>query len=340
MKKLSKIPKLIIFLIFLFSCDWPKTVVTNYIHPDGSVTRRVVMRNNDDEIDPVNYRVPIDSTWTFSETVEIIDKDTTWIITAEKHFISVDDINRDYESDQGANKRLKRNASFKKKFVWFNTIYTYSENICRTLDVELRAEDYFDEKESEWFNKPQSVIDSLLKSPDSLIYKAQETIVDSVEERYLLSALINQWAQNYLKIVPDSEFIELKKELLVESGIVDEDQDSIFLTALGEEYYLKNKVAVDTALSQLDSTFSEAFSSKFYVLETVMPGKLIASNGYETSGGKVIWDVDSKYFLSQDYIMIAISKIVNPWAWVVTGFAIMLIVVLILYWAMKKKTRK
>lgn len=331
MRLLLKIPKFIFFLSFLLSCDWPKTIVTNYIHPDGSVTRKVVMRNNDELLDPANYRIPLDSSWMFSKSFEIKDKDTIWIITAEKHFNSVDEINREYESDKGVNKILKRTAFFEKKFAWFNTFFTYSEKISKILDIELKAEEFFRKEDAEWFNKPQSVIDSLLNGPDSLIYKAKDSIVDSVSERYLLSALIDQWAENYIKIVPDSEFIESRKGLLIEIGTDDEDQDSIFIRAFGEEYYVKNKIAIDTALSQLDSVLSKPFSMKFYIIETVMPGKLVSTNGYQTSEGKITWDVDSKYFISQDYIMQAESRIVNWWAWVVTAgvsiFTILMIIV-------------
>jgi hypothetical protein len=39
--------KLIVFfvLMFIMSCNEPETVVTNYVHPDGSVTRKLEMKS-------------------------------------------------------------------------------------------------------------------------------------------------------------------------------------------------------------------------------------------------------------------------------------------------------
>ena len=32
-------------LMMVMSCDEPETVVTNFVHPDGSVTRKIEMRS-------------------------------------------------------------------------------------------------------------------------------------------------------------------------------------------------------------------------------------------------------------------------------------------------------
>ncbi len=40
----------------MVSCDEPETVVTNIVHPDGSVTRKIEMRNSKNKFE--KFRTP------------------------------------------------------------------------------------------------------------------------------------------------------------------------------------------------------------------------------------------------------------------------------------------
>ena len=100
MKRKYKVPLMIISLIFLFSCGGYETKVINTIHQDGSITRIVSMRNDKPEFDPEEYRVPVDSTWNIEITMEIEEEDTTWFLTAEKHFNSVEELNAAYDCQE------------------------------------------------------------------------------------------------------------------------------------------------------------------------------------------------------------------------------------------------
>ena len=72
-------------LILIASCDEPETVITNYVHPDGSVTRKIEMRNLKNSFKKSDIQVPFDSTWIVKDSIEINKKgDTTWIKRAVK----------------------------------------------------------------------------------------------------------------------------------------------------------------------------------------------------------------------------------------------------------------
>ena len=133
MKKRVLKSVLILVLLMVYSCDEPETVVTNIVHTDGSVTRHVEMRSTKNVFDPSDYRIPVDSSWNISDTIEINIKDgksdTTWIKIAEKNFGNVEEINKGYSTDKGKNKASKRTARFSKKFKWFNTEFRFSENV-------------------------------------------------------------------------------------------------------------------------------------------------------------------------------------------------------------------
>ena len=53
----NKSVKIVVTLIlaFIISCDEPQTVVTNYVHPDGSVTRKIEMRSTENNFEKENY---------------------------------------------------------------------------------------------------------------------------------------------------------------------------------------------------------------------------------------------------------------------------------------------
>jgi hypothetical protein len=122
--------RLITAFIFIMvaSCDEPETVVTNYVHSDGSITRKIEMRNLENKFELSNIQVPFDSTWTIRDSIEVSKKgDTTWIKRAEKLFRNADEINLSYKNDSSANKAIIRQAEFKKSFKWFNTEYRFSE---------------------------------------------------------------------------------------------------------------------------------------------------------------------------------------------------------------------
>lgn len=85
--------KLIVSLILMLivSCNEPETVVTNYIHTDGSVTRKLEMKSIEGDVNKrfkiSDIQVPFDNTWAVKDTIRLDQKgDTTWIKTAIKQF--------------------------------------------------------------------------------------------------------------------------------------------------------------------------------------------------------------------------------------------------------------
>ena len=129
MKAKGIIPFVIFFLI-LWGCNGPETVVTNVVHADGSVTRRVEMRSSEPVVEPERCKVPVDSTWITVASMEVSAKgDTTWVIVSEKTFPCTDSINAGYSSGKDLNFMTKRSAGFKKSFRWFSTcIYVNSKD--------------------------------------------------------------------------------------------------------------------------------------------------------------------------------------------------------------------
>ena len=76
MKRKIKISILFVSLVIMISCI-TETIVVNTVHEDGSVTRKVTMKSDEELICPEDYRVPVDSTWQTEITFEVSEKNDT-----------------------------------------------------------------------------------------------------------------------------------------------------------------------------------------------------------------------------------------------------------------------
>ena len=56
-----------------------------------------------------------------------------------------------------------------------------------------------------------------------------------------------------------------------------------------------------------------------------MPGKLTSSNGFVDSSHILLWPVIDEYFLAEDYVMWAESRVPNIWAWIVSGIFVLFV---------------
>src|ERR1035437_2307173 len=158
MKRTSLNPILFFLIMVVASCDEPQTTVTNYVHSDGSVLRKLEMRNQKKNFKKSDFQVPFDSTWVVKDSCEVNTKgDTTYIKRAEKLFKNIKEINLAYKSDSGANRNVPRTTSFKKSFRWFYTVYRFSEIIDKKLEFGYPVRNFLNDKELLYFYSPGNI---------------------------------------------------------------------------------------------------------------------------------------------------------------------------------------
>jgi len=331
MKAKGIIPFVIFFLI-LWGCNGPETVVTNIVHADGSVTRRVEMRSSEPVVEPERCKVPVDSTWITVASMEVSAKgDTTWVIVSEKTFPCTDSINAGYSSGKDLNFMTKRSAGFKKRFRWFSTVYTFTEKIERLIPYGNPVNDYLEGEFRNFFMLPQSVADELIAGPDSTQYIAVFDSVENQVQRWLLSTLANRWLSDVAFQLHEAGTDSLVIADFLRKGEkylkIDPDLFGLEGTeAFGEEFTLNYSAILDSAENNLDKDLEVFFAFEGYTMQTKMPGKLIGGNGFQTDSGEIAWPVKPELFLCEDYLMLAESRIVNVPVCILSGLFVILVV--------------
>jgi hypothetical protein len=331
-----------IFLLILFigfSCDEPETTVTNIVHPDGSVTRRIEMRNNENKFKKSDLQVPFDSTWIIKDTVNVGEKkDTTWIKTAEKLFKNTDEINKSYLSDRGANKDIPRKATFIKRFKWFNTVYRYSETIEKKMAHGYPIKEFLNKEELTYFYSPGSINREKQNGPDSLKYRAFEDTIKIKTDRWTGKSVVSEWISEFSGLTAGKGGDDISRESLKSReddlcriiNKFDNKFDSLWATGvilkemIGEGNAVKFKAEGDSALAIVTRYLFANF--KEYSVKIVMPGKVIGTNGFIDKTDQLLWPVKSDFFFTETYEMWAESKVVNTWAWIVTGVFVLFVV--------------
>lgn len=325
-------------LMMVASCDEPETVVTNYVHADGSVTRKIEMRNLENKFKLSNIQVPFDSTWTVRDSVEIDKKgDTTWIKRAEKLFKNVDELNKGYKNDSSANRAISRHAGFKKTFKWFNTEFRFSETIDKKLEYGYPARDFLNEEELSYFYSPETLIHDRENGPDSLKFKALRDSVKYKTENWGSKDLVSEWIGEFTKLTKGKAEDEMsmpslktrEDEFIKIVAAGDKKLDSLWTNGIllkqfiGEANALKFKTEADSAVNIVSKKFFVDF--KEYDVRIVLPGKVLRSNGFIDSSQVLLWPVKSDFFLSEPYVMWAESKVPNRWAWIVSGLFLLFV---------------
>ncbi len=330
---------IVMVLVLTASCNDPETIVTNIIHPDGSVTRRIEMKSLEDKFSGSDIQVPFDSTWTVRDSVELLDgKDTILVKRAEKWFASVNDINRDYASDSSANKFLSRRASFTKKFRWFHTDYRFEEIIDKSMKNGYPVSDFLNNEELVWFYSPENVRDMSLGGPDSLKFKALSDTVDSKSDLWMIKSIISEWIGEFTSFpeVRGTEGLSFEALKTKENDFFkiimknEDDFDSLWTNGMllkefiGEGNALKFEEAADSSINLVTEKVLVSFSD--YTVKNVMPGRVTATNGFIDSTSTLLWPVISDYFLTEPYIMWTESKVPNWWAWIVSGLFVLFVI--------------
>ena len=348
MKKINVKFSVLVILMMVASCDEPDTIVTNIVHTDGSVTRKIEMRNTKNIFNKADLQLPFDSTWTVTDSLQVSGKgDTTWIKRAEKRFKNVDEINNEYKNDSSVNGKIPRQAGFMKKFRWFNTGYRFSEIVERQFSG-YSINDFLNNNERTYFYSPDYIKFNKETGADSVKYKSLADSIRIKTDNWIIKNIVSMWIEEFARLAGTKAGPELSVSVLKPREdefvkIIYENQDEfdslwakgiLLEKFIGEADAVKFKTEADSAITiALDKII---FDFRNYSVRIVMPGKLVATNGYIDSTRNLLWPVKSDFFITDRYEMWAESKTTNVWSWIVSGLFLVFVSIGII---VKKKSR-
>lgn len=315
--------------------------VTTTVSADGSSERTISIKTPEKSLPNGAFPAAIDSTWSV-EWKEIAEKDSKYEYTARKKFQTPDELSREYAAlgDTGV---IGLSVSLEKKFAWFYTYLYYKEVYTMRNPVA---------------NVP--VTDYLTKEEIARYVRGEKS--DSLDEKVKLWDSRNDFEELFRPILAEAErrndpalpasLLKDKKEDLfrrvIEVDSMDKKADEHHGDAKKKEtasvdetvrFFIKmfKEVLGTTHVSGYDSVFMQSWDamdrkkkphSDSWNSSLQMPGLLTETNSDALEGNMITWKFSANQIHVGPYEMHATSRVTNVWAFIVTGIAALLLVIL------------
>ena len=279
---------------------------------------------------------PIDDTW-----AKTVIKDTTdkgdYILTYTKSFKNSDLLNNELNADTSWRKKLDRKITIDKQFGFFYSYITYCETYKAVNPFKkLNYPNYLTPNEMLYLSGNRIQI----TASDS----AMEKKVSERFERFLIEAIANEIIitmedgikkLNDPQLNPDNvtlyrDSIENKLHEYYENMNVYID---FYREWTGNESVNKLKTLEPQLFGKLNEKISFLLNAVFmdeYSQTVEMPGLITETNSISVTGNKVSWKVNGDKIIFHNYEMKVESRVVNRWAFIVSGIILLLGLILLI----------
>lgn len=310
-----------------------------------------------------------DTNWTIvSRWHQELDKDSKPIkkfeYIASRHFKNTEELNGFLKVNNDTTTEIAVSVEFKKQFRWFYTYVTYTETYKKSIpfnhypigdfmsdsDLTFIYDDNFTysrEQDKLIHIKDLKQIPILSRS-DSIrkeqLEKEKMVALYSFISKNIVSEYLNLVAKEYLTISKEKhDFILSQKEEVLKFMIKEENLEALQVkkdkdpfAKIDSMLNIKGK-----SLKELNSLLHKDFSKKasktfdYLVFDeeikcsTIMPGILIKTNADSISKSRTYWNINERYFFAKDHQLIAKSRLVNSWAFYLSGFIALGLLILV-----------
>lgn len=283
---------------------------------------------------------------------------------ATRHFANVDELNSFLKVSNDTTSEVGVNVELKKQFRWFYTFVTYTENYKKGIpfnhypigdfmsdsDLSYIYDDNFTysrEHDSLIHIKDLKQI-PVLNHSDSLrkeqLEKKKMIALSGFLVKNMIDEYINLVANEYSTISKEKyTYILSQKDEIIKHELTEENlertlskSDKYPFERIDSMLNIKGK-SLESMNPKLHKFFSKQASKMFDCFlydekikcSTIMPGALLQTNADSISGNQTFWNINEKYFFAKDYQLIAKSRIVNTWAFILSGLIAVGLLVLI-----------
>jgi hypothetical protein len=344
--------------------------VSTKINADGSLERTIqVVCDDSASVFKGNLKIPTDTSWTIStlwfySTPGDSTSEKKFEYTATKHFQNVVALNNYLKVENDTSTQIKTESSFSKKFRWFYTYISYKETYRKSLPFEYyKPKDFINENELSYFydddytyvKEKDSLVHikdldkiPLLSHQDSLkmdkleykiIHKLSDFLGRNIYEeyyQYLVSELKTDKTKfNYLVENKDSIYKHSRlSDAFTDLNLDDKDPFELIAEKIGltsDSIEKLNPQAFKAVKTKIDNSINLFVADEELINTISMPGLLLKTNADSIREAQAYWNYSEHYFYLNDYKLYAESRIVNKWAFAVTGIAIIFLVMFVFF---------
>jgi len=334
--KAKQIFSILVFLLLaLASCR--EVTVTTVVHEDGSFTRIFTITGDSSDVFRKDLPYPVDSTWT-TEYRKDSTGDNKYFLTYSKTFKRSKELNDEIAADTGWRRQLNRHFDIGKSFGFFYSYPQYREVIKAANPFrEYDYQDYLDQEDILWLSGQKIALN---KTDSARLESADERANEYFED--VLTREIIKVLQKASAGFDDDKLLP-QDIILYQDSIkhyIDDNWDN--LDHYIDLYYRWTKSPSVKKLHESDPPIFQELNKKVhflmevmlmesYTVEAELPGIIMETNSTVLEGNKVEWTVDPMSFMFEDYEMNAQSRIVNEWAyWLSGGILFLLVLVLVI----------
>ncbi|MDR1091317.1 MAG: hypothetical protein LBL79_09600 [Prevotella sp.] len=354
--KTIKITLIALASILMASCESYYRVVTT-LDSDGKAYREIYTKGDsafiagDMSKNPYLFDI---SDWDIVrlDTVNKYDffgKEAEINVKVKKTVASIDLFSKSLRYGEDKKSFAAPEESLSKKFRWFYTNYKFAGVYKKvTCEVPVSIDKYLTKEEQKiWsqgdFSKYKALNGSELNDRlGDLESKFMEWYSRNSFEMSLTG--IKKYSD---KNIPDTDKDIIYKQILAYDQTAYPDITPESICKAMDMFYKTNSYSrlYDSQKEEIDKVFDEADSfinilGNVIRYELVVPGEIIESNSPMISSGILTWKIDGVRLLFDDYTLTAEYRIVNVWAFIVSGLIVVIAIFSCLLLMKKKMLKK
>ena len=331
-----------VMLIMALSACREITVKTT-VNRDGSFTRTITVAGDSAEAFKKELPCFVDASWTMTSKKDTAGKGR-FIVTYVKHFNNSEELKAETGRDTSWLRELKHTTDIRKKSGFFYSYIEYREIYAAANPfTALPYKDHITPEELLWLTRRHAIqgpSDSIKskKAEERMMLYLVESAATEVEQ--ILSGAIRKLNDPGLNTEKVGGFHNRIRTAISDGAIKDA---GVFIDSL--RLWTGNS-AVDK-LKDIQPPLFREFNRKTKVLEnlftleeyhaqTELPGLITGTNSTVLNGNRVSWDVFPMAFLLEDYTMVAESRVINVWAFILSGLVLLGLIGLLVVKSLKR----
>jgi hypothetical protein len=332
---------LAILIMALSACR--EITVRTTVNNDGTFIRILTVSGDSADAFKKELPYPVDTSWLMTSKKDTAGKGK-FIVTYTKHYKNCEELKVEIGRDTSWLSQLVRPIDIRKRFGFFYSYVEYKEVYSAANPfTALPYKDHLTPEEFLWLTRKhpiQSPADSI-KSKDAED-KMMTYLVESATTEFekILADGILKLNDPHLDAKRVSEFHDSIRVALTKGNFKDAG-------AFIDSYRIWTGNNTVDRLKELQPPLFQEFNRKAKFLEnlllmenfrveTEMPGLITGTNSSALSGNRVIWDVFPMAFLLEDYAMVVESRVINVWAFVLSGMVLLGLVSLLVVKSLKR----